>query len=211
MTRDQIITNSRKLIYETDSSNSHFTPEELTDWYEDWHRDIASFSKWPRAEATVTDGSVIGQSTYQIDATKVLQIQQVYYAGKPIDMKSMEFLDEYDDDWRSVTNNTPLYAYMKDSDVLGLYPAPKVTADEIRVRYVKIPNVSTVGTDVPDVSVSYHITAELYIAAKAHRSIGNIDEADRYDGLYNSKRMEVKGLVKIPEKRDGWDWVAGDL
>jgi len=206
MTRDEIIANARKLIYETDSDNSHFTPEEMVAWYEDWHRDVALWSKWPKAEATVTNGSVISQSTYPIDATKVLEILKIYYAGKPLDMKTIEFLDDINPGWRSVTNDTPIYSYMMDSDVIGLYPAPKVAEDEIRVRYVKIPNASTTGLDVPDISVGYHTSGELYIAAKAHRSIGNSEEADKMDTLYILKKKEIKGAIKSPEKQQGWDW-----
>ena len=206
MTRDEIIANARKLIYETDSSNSHFTPEEMIAWYEDWHRDIAMYSKWPKAEATVTGGSIIGQSTYPIDASKVLEILKVYYNKKPIEMKTVEFLDEIDPEWRTVEDDDPEYVYMMDSDVIGFYPAPKTAGDEIRLRYVKIPNKSTVGMDVPDVSVGYHISGGLYIAAQALRSIGNSDEADKMDTLYMLKKKEVKGAIKSPEKQQGWDW-----
>lgn len=206
MTRDEIVANARKLIYETDSSNSHFTPEEMITWYEDWHRDVALWSKWPRAEATVTGGSIVGQSTYPIDVEKVLEILKVYYKGKPLDMKTVDFLDEFDPEWRSVNDDDPIYAYMMDSDVIGLYPAPKTAADEIRLRYVKIPNESTTGNDVPDVAMGYHISGGLYIAAQAHRSIGNSDEADKLDVMYMLKKKEVKGAIKSPEKQQGWDW-----
>lgn len=212
MDRQAIRERGRLAIYETDAANSHFYDTDLNKWLDDWQEDMAAWLQWPRAEATVDGNSLLDTRDYAIDVSKVLRILKVYFNKVPLEMVGEDYLDRYDKEWRNAVSDKPIYAYMIDTDVLGLYPPPSAdyVGKEILIKYVRRPTAFALDATEPDLPGPYHTTGGLYLAWQANISVGNTEEGKRLFAMYNGMRGELKSRVKAVERKEGWEWTGED-
>jgi hypothetical protein len=88
---------------------------------------------------TLTSGTTSGTSEYPIPNDvigKALTIECVMYDGTPLPCVSQNWLDAHNRYWRTAPVGTPQYYYHRGFSVVGLYPNPDTTDEDILTVYV---------------------------------------------------------------------------
>lgn len=197
---------TRRLLDETDSSNSNFQDTELTDYLNKALRKVATELEWPIARATAT--SVSGQAHYALPSNFLLLLD-VFFDGKKLDFKDLQDMPAHDSNYLSASPDLPKLAYHADNDQIGLYPAPSIAyaAKSIYIDYIKFATDLSADADVPDLLTVVADLLPYWAANLANLRAGNLKTADYFRGLYASEMKILKPkVVKFSEELLGLRW-----
>lgn len=214
MTLSTIMTEARRLLNVVNDTNV-ITNAELTSWANFWMRDICAFLEWPMQGTVAT--SVTGQRTYTLD-TDFMKLQEVHFKKGGGDFARLPIITRNDltsifgKGWYSQANGQPSHAYMADNAVLGLHPPPDASnagAAYIRLFYIAVPTAMSADADEPDIHVSYHDTAPLFVAAFGFAKLKNMEAHNNLMKLYWERRQQLRTPVtKMADELAGWRWTG---
>lgn len=202
----QLRTDTRRLIDETDSSNSSYEDSELNDYLNQAARKIAGLLEWTIATYTAT--SVESQAQYTLPSG-MLYICEVHFDGKPISIVDRSDLSGLYGEWMNADDGEPVVAYRADNNVLGFYQAPSVdfAGKTITIQTIKLPTDLTADGDVVDLHELLQDAMPLRAAMFAQVRAGNFKAAQFLEALFDKEILGVKSKInKFAEDLASFRW-----
>lgn len=164
---------------------------------------------------TTTFNSVASQMEYDLNSlvTDFLIVSDdggVAYNNDPLDPRDIEWLDKYNDGWRSAAAGTPEYFYMRQLVYLGIVPKPSsAVTNGIKIYYVPKPTTLSDDADVPFFGLNaledYHEACSDYAAWKGLELRRRYDEATYFKNKFLEQKDKylASATEAKPDKRQG--------
>src|ERR1017187_6450434 len=109
---------TRRYINEEDSTNSHFTDPEITDYLNQAVLFLGSQMEWPEQIDQAT--AVSGQALYQLPADFV-ELTDIYFNNSKLVLLERADLGQISPSWQQDPASTPTVAYRYNRNTIGLY------------------------------------------------------------------------------------------
>ena len=206
-----LILATRRYVNELDSTNSHFTDSELTDYLNQAVMFLGTQMEWPEQVDQAT--AVAGQALYQLPAD-FIELADVYFNSvNPVHLAILEREDlgGISPSWQTDVPSTPRVAYRYNRNTIGLYPPPDTNQTDytIQIQYVYLPVAMVNPTDVPDLHTAFQMCLPFYAAFLCESRLGNDKKADIQ--LQNFKRHMDALKSKVQKFSDDllrfrWAW-----
>lgn len=218
----QILTQSRKLANDTDSSNPFASDTEFYTFITDWLQEVAMEYGYPHKTDTVAyavgEGGAADADNIDIDIQTVILVNYEPTGGTPYRLmpRTEAEMAAQDANWRSASNGTPSYYIIQDTETAGtneLGPQRTITTDRpvsiagtMRIYALQIPAVLAAGTNSPIYSAALHKSAVYYVTAQMLLPI-NIQKADYFLKLHHDKLRRCKTLLQktVDSATQIWD------
>ncbi len=206
-----LILATRRYVNELDSTNSHFTDSEITDYLNQAVTFLGTQMEWPEQVDQAT--AIPNQALYQLPGDFVALTDVYFNNVNPIHLVILERADlgQISPAWQSDPASSPRIAYRYNRNTIGLYPVPddKQTDYTIQIQYIHLPADLVLTTDVPDLHTAFQMCLPFYAAFLCESKMGNDKKADT--DLLNFDRHR-KGLMSKVQKysddllRFRWGW-----
>lgn len=171
-TRSQLVARTRILLNERDSSNSHWTDEEIRTALGQGVRFLGTVMEWAQQTSEAT--SQENKRTYGLPSD-FISLVDVYFDSKPLSVVSREDMPSINSDWMIQEAGEPQWAYKSDNAQIGLHPKPSsdYASKQIQIHYVKVPPSLENDDAEPDLHVSFHDCLPFYAAYFLQKGLGN--------------------------------------
>jgi hypothetical protein len=206
-----LITATRRYINEQDSTNSHFTDPELTDYLNQGVMFLGTQMEWPEQVDQAT--AVPNQALYQLP-DDFIELTDVYFNSvNPVHLAILEREDlgGISPAWQTDPASTPRIAYRYNRNTIGLYPVPdaKQTDYTIQIQYIYMPAPLVNTTDVPDLHTAFQMCLPFYAAYLCESKLGNDKKSEIQ--IQNFKRHMDALKSKVQKFSDDllrfrWGW-----
>jgi len=197
MLRPALLAQTRALIDETDSANSHFTDAQIYGDLNQAIRYLGTDLEWPLQLAQATP--VAEQSTYTLPEN-FISLSDVFYDNQQLIIVDRADLAHIRSDWQNATSGLPLYAYKADNVKIGLYPKPSAdrvaNSEVIQIQYIKVPPDLTDDVTAPDLHVAFHDCLPFYAAFLLEHKMGNDKRAQVNLALYENQKKRLTSHVQ---------------
>lgn len=209
----QTIRNESRRLLNVPAGSNLIPDAELTSWANFWMRDLCAYLEWPMISGVAT--TVSGQRTYTLPSD-FLKLQEVHFKQDGGDFKRLPIVTRNDlatlqgKGWFSDANGKPVRVYMADNAVLGLHPPPDATnagSGYLRIFYIGVPTAMSSDADEPDIHVSFHDTAPIFVAAFGFLKLKNQDAHNNLMRLYFVRRDQLRlPITKMADELKGFRW-----
>ena len=206
-----LILATRRYINEQDSTNSHFSDQEITDYLNQAVMFLGTQMEWP--EQVDTAQATPNQALYQLP-NDFIELTDVYFNSlNPIHLPILERADlgNISPAWQTDPPSTPRIAYRFNRNTIGLYPVPDnlQTDYTIQIQYIYMPATLVNLTDVPDLHTAFQMCLPFYAAFLCETKLGN-DKKSETD-LENFDRHRKALMSKVQKYSDDllrfrWAW-----
>ena len=200
--RPALLTATRKLIDEKDSTNSHWTNDEIYTEINAAIRQLGVDLEWPLQLRQATP--VAEQAVYDL-GDDFVSLNEAYYDNMPLIILDRADLPAIRSDWQNEQSGLPRYAYRQDNSRLGLYPKPSAdnvaNSEEIQIQIIKIPADLSDDVTAPDLNAAFHDCIPFYAAFILEHSLGNDKRAQLDFTLYESHKKRL--TPKVQKFSDG--------
>lgn len=202
-TLQQLVSQTRVLIDQTDSTNSNFTDSELTGFLNEALQFGATQCGWPRDQIQVQVESNVGSYTLPSD---FLSLRNVYFGDpttngdvRPIAIMTEEQLRERYPNWleTGTTNNgRPVACFLLDRATVHIYPRPNATESAsgkyLILSYTYYPAAMSADGDYPDLPDAYHDYLKFYAGHLCYAGkLKNAERSKEYLDLF-IKQMKLQ-------------------
>ncbi len=167
-----------------DSDKAFVIPESVDDWVNEACLDVAIRLQLTKQQTTGTT-SATGTIALPADFVKSLTLTALL-SSSDAEQTRIEFVDDdIYDSWRLAEATPPAGAFGR---IFGsnIETYPNVVSMAYTLRYLYAPATLDSNADVPDLPVEQHIRLVNYARAHAKYQEGELDEGDRYMGLYQA-------------------------
>lgn len=206
LTRQQIRTQVRALIDQTDTGNTKFTDTELNEYIGEAVNYAAVQIEYPRDFIEVQVEQNVGDYTLLTDA---LIVRTAYFGNKstandigPLQIISEEQLTALFPAWldESGTNTgRPTYLIVKDRNTVSIFPKPNATQSatgkKLILDYIYNPAALNSDSDIPDLPVPFHNILQFYAGHLAYIRLTNSDMSIKLMNIFAAKVKELKVSV----------------
>jgi len=221
-TLQQIRSQSRNLINQTDSTNSHVDDTTLNDFINQAVRFTGTQIEYPRDFVEVQVEEAVGAYTVPSD---MLIIRTAYFGDKsiqgdlrPLSIISEETLREMKRNWleeTSVNVGRPERIILLDRNTVFVEPRPDVensaSGKKLIMDYVYVPGTLTSDSQSPDLPLPFHDILSFYAAHLAYLKMTNQEMADKMYANFEKKIEILKPSVTRETKEGmGWQWGFSD-
>src|SRR3990167_4059700 len=205
-----ILTQTRRIVNETDSGNTHCSDVELSTWTNVWLNDSAIFLDYPRASTQIATTN--GISTYSLPTDFLYSLEAFYdqvASGGELKLEELaqnQLEEVYSREWRQDASSDPYHYYFPDISVIAVHPPPNSAnagASTLRLFYVQTPAELALSTDTPDLPTAYHYTAPYFVASQCFLKIGEVDLYDRMLAFYDKQRTLFRSKVYRKTNTEG--------
>ncbi len=206
MTVEEMITESRSIFNQTDSSNSAITDSQLTEWANQYYRRIqALLGTLPMKERDYTQAETVSLNarTLYIDHVRILEGATSVY--KTLQMIGLDQLIAIDPDFENTAVNVPQFAVRTGTFTMRLYPAPNSdnTASTVRTHGQEFPSdLST--SDTPDLPLHTHDIFPHWMAYRAFKQIGMKEESVEQLVITRERFKELKSSADNLQRERRW-------
>lgn len=195
--RPALLSQTRALIDETDSSNSHFTDAQIYTDLNQAIRYLGTDLEWPLQTAQATP--IAEQAVYTLPENFV-SLSDVFYDNKQLIILERADLSFINNNWQDDVSGLPVYAYKSDNAKIGLYPKPSSTwtanSELIQIQYIKIPADLTDDVTAPDIHAAFHDCLPFYAAFMLEHKMGNDKRAQLNLSLYEAHKKRLTSRVQ---------------
>jgi hypothetical protein len=206
-----LILSTRRLVNETDATNSHFTDSEITDYLNQAVTFLGTQMEWPEQIDTAT--AVPNQALYQLPADFIELVDVYFNALNPVHLAILERADlgQISPAWQTDPASTPRIAYRYNRNTIGLYPVPDANQTDytIQIDYIYLPASLVLTTDVPNLHTAFQMALPFYAAFLCESKLGNDKKAEA--DLSNFERHRKVVMSKVQKYSDDllrfrWGW-----
>lgn len=195
--RPALLSATRLLIDETDSTNSHFTDSQIYGFLNQAIRYLGVDVEWPIQAAQAT--AVAEQAVYTLP-DDFISLLDVYYDNNLLAIIDRKDLSAIRQDWQNAVSGLPLYCYKSDNAKMGLYPKPSSTytanSEVIQIQYVKVPPDLADDVTAPDLHSAFHDCLPFYASFLCEKSMGNLKASDHDMNLYELHKKRLTSKVQ---------------
>ena len=207
-TLSSIRTDTRRLINETNTANTHCSETELNSWINMWQADIGIFLGLPKKSSRITTTVNIATYTLPSDFSYALEVfyDQSLSGGEikleGTDQSELEIL--YSREWRQDASSDPFHYYFpgvetSTVEVIAVHPPPNAAnagSNRIRLFYVAMAPTLSDDTDQPTIPDAYHNSAQYFTSALCFLKMGEIASYDRTVLAYREMRQIYKDQIE---------------
>ena len=225
MINSQILTQSRILAADVDTTNPYTTDAQAYFYIDNWGIDLARYLKFPRKidviSFAVGDGGSATSNNMDTDIVSILGVTMAPSSGSnylKLRPRTETDMDALEPAWRdtSVGNGKPKYYVIRDAITVSTsnYPQKTITTDRaldeamtMRIHGIMAPApLGSTGTASPALPLEFHETGAYYTAWKMLLP-RNITKAEYYRQLYISERRRLKSQMAefIDPQTEVWD------
>lgn len=206
-----LILATRRYINELDSTNSHFTDPEITDYLNQAVTFLGTQMEWP--EQVDTSIAVANQALYQLPNDFIELVDVYFNAVNPVHLTILERADlgQISPAWQTDPASTPRIAYRFNRNTIGLYPSPDANQTDytLQIQYIYIPATLINTTDTPDLHTAFQMCLPFYSAFLCENRLGNDKKAEI--DLTNFDRHRKALMSKVQKYSDDlmrfrWAW-----
>lgn len=192
-----------------DTSEAQFNLATIDRWLNDAQVDVVRRTEVLQGSTVLT--STANTKDYALP-TDLLSIRRVEYGGAKLQGTTLDELDKSAPN-RAVSypSDTPSSFYFWNRR-LYLYPAPSTGGSNIEVFYIRLPLLLAIGTDIPEVPVSFHEDLVRYAVARGKELDEETEDATRIYQDYEN-RLAVSQAESTSPHSDSYSAVrtlAGD-
>lgn len=195
--RPALLTQTRALIDETDSDNSHFTDSQIYLDINQAIRYLGTDLEWPIQTAQAT--AVTDQAVYTLPED-FISLMDVFYDNSQLVIVERADLAHLRRDWQNAESGLPGYAYKSDNRKFGVYPKPSsdhtAESEVIQIQYVKIPADLEDDITAPDLHAAFHDCLPFYAAFLLEHKMGNDKRAQVNLSLYETHKKRLTSRVQ---------------
>lgn len=202
-------TSVRRLINEEDSSDSHFTDDEINDYLNQATMFLGTQMEWPLQTSIAS--SVQDQALYSLPSD-FISLVDVYFDNGKLDVLEREDLSAINPRWQDSDSGTPQYIYKADNAVIGLYPPPNSANSNlnIQIQYIQVPATLSGDSDVPDIHTAFQMCLPFYAAFLCETKLGNDKKAQTDLTYYEShKKALMSKLQRFSDDLYRFRWTTG--
>lgn len=194
-TLTDLILATRRYINEEDSTNSHHTDSEITDYLNQGQTFLGSEMEWniQTDVATVVSGTAL----YALP-DDFLVLLDCYFDNRRITILERADLARLSSTWQNDIAAIPNVAYKAAQNTIGLYPAPDTTQNGkvLQIQYVRMPATLINSSDIPDVHTAYQMCLPFYAAYLCDKKDGNLKNSLQHLSEYNDHRKALMSKVQ---------------
>ena len=214
MQLSEIITQARSLINQTDALNSQITNSQLIGWANEAYRAIITrLGAIP--EETFTLSSAVGDISLDADILNLLRCRcynpdnSTY---EPLEIISMDTLDNIDSGWASADTGTPKYFVRKNTFTGYLYPQPDTAhiGQVLSLDAIAFPTELSADSDTPSfLPKNLHDLIPHFMAWRGWSQMGQPDRATN-EIIYFNTQMKADRQIssKFSGQQNQWRWWA---
>lgn len=203
-------------------TNSKFTPTQANELINQAIRYIAVRTTWPRKMYSVQ--AVEDQENYTLPTDNML-ILNAWFGNvsvrrdvRPIDLLTVETLDEINPFWMDETSDTqgrPTRVILRERTVAIIDPRPNAeesaTGKKLHLQYIYEPATLSSDSANPDIGTAFHDHIHVYAAHLAYLGkLANPKMANDLLKLVNVKVDEIKPVTTKDVERMGWVFSSDD-
>lgn len=208
-----MLTESRLIFGEPDTSNTHVDNSQLTTWANEFYRlvcvKLRSMPIKERTYDTPTGASptiTLNSGTITVDIAKIyVRPDNVWRELKVIDLYELLALDE---DWENAAVGIPTHLVKMDTFSMRLYPPPNTSiesqTDAIKTYGMASPTALSSSTDTPNLPIHLHDLFPHYMAYKAFTRLQDKDAAANQLIWVREWLKESKNIAVNHSKSRGW-------
>jgi len=222
-TLQQIRSQTRVLISETDEANSHFSNSELNSFTNQAINFLTTLIEYPRdiVEIQVEDGVGI----YSL-LSDTLIIRTAYFGDvnvkddiKPLKVLTEETLKELFPTWLDETTDTrgrPRYLILLNRKQIFIYPRPdtaeSASGKKVILGYIFRPTDLSADGDTPDLPTPYHTLLQFYAAHMCYAGkLQRIDISNNMFTIFTTKVQALKPtMIKEAQELLRFQWGETD-
>ena len=207
-TLSSIRTDTRRLINETNTVNTHCSETELNSWVNMWQSDIGIFLGLPKKSSRTATTVNIATYTLPSDFSYALELfyDQTLSGGEikleETDQSELELL--YSREWRQDASTDPFHYYFpgvetSTTEVIAIHPPPNAAnagSNKMRLFYVAIAPTLSDDVDQPTIPDAYHNSAQYFVSAICFFKMGEIAAYDRMTLAYREMRQVYKDQIE---------------
>lgn len=199
---------TRRYINEEDSSNSHFTDDELNDYLNQAVIFLGTQMEWP--VQIETTAAVQDQALYQLPSDFV-SLVDAYFDNSKLRILDRADMGGVSTVWQQDPSSTPKVLYRASQSVFGLYPPPDSTQSGklVQIQYIQMPATLSQDADIPDLHDAFHICLPFYAAFICDYKLGNDKKSELHLQRYEQHRKALMSKVQNFSddiKRFRWAW-----
>lgn len=195
--RPALLTQTRALIDETDSDNSHFTDAQIYLDINQAIRNLGADLEWPLQSAQAT--AIADQAVYALPED-FISLSDVFFNNRQLIVLERADLGHIRSDWQNAEAGTPTYAYKSDNQKFGLYPKPSTeeTSDSevIQIQYIKIPADLEDDNTLPDLHIAFHDCLPFYAAFLLEHKMGNDKRSQTNFSIYETHKKRLTSKLQ---------------
>lgn len=198
----EMITQTREIINETDSSNSHVTNSQLTTYLNEATRVILStIRSLPRElySTTAAETITLEDTTLAADHAFLEDTNSKYY---PLSLIDFDLFCKLFPNWLSDDTNKPAYLVRETMFNYRLYPAPdsNYLGKTLKIYLRKFPTEMSTDTDEPDLPLNMH---DLYPHYAAYRAFPKLNQYDKSSAEYSIFNNMLRTYHSVSTKTRG--------
>lgn len=186
---------TRRLLDEEDTTNTHFTDTELNDYLNQGTAFLGVDLEWPIQTSVAT--TVLSQVLYALPDDFV-ELTEAYLDNKRLFVCQRDDLSSMGGTtWQDAEDGAPYAIYKADNAVVGLFPPPNAdyAALDLQVQYVKVPETMTSDVDIPDLHIAYQVCLPFYAAYMGEGKLGNDKKAALHLQSYTLHKRALMSKV----------------
>ena len=209
-----MLTETRLIIGEPDTSNSHFTDNsQFTSWANEFYRlACVKLRSTPIKERTYTTpaGSsptvTLNSGTISVDIAKIyVRPDNEWRKLKVIDLEELAAIDG---DWENATVGIPTHLVLMDTFTAMLYPPPNTSiesqASSLKTYGLESPTALSSSTDTPNLPIHVQDLFPHYIAYKAFTRLQDKESAANQLIWVREWLKESSHIAMNRTKSKGW-------
>lgn len=188
-------TRVRKYISEEDSTNSHFTNDELDDYLNQAVTFLGTQMEWPEQ---VDQASAVAEQTLYELPTDFVALVDVYFDSTKLQVLERGDLGQINPSWQDDESGTPRVVYRNNRNIIGLYPTPDTSQDGkiIQIQYIYLPATLSDDADVPDLHEAFQMCLPFYAAFICDYSLGNMKQSDVHLAKYEYHKKALMSKIQ---------------
>ena len=227
MLNSQILTQSRLLSADTDSTNPYTTDAQGYFYIDNWGIDLARYLKYPRKIDVISfaigDGAAATSNNMDNDIITILGVTMAPSSGSSylvLKPRTESEMDNLDPAWRDTGrgNAKPAYYIIRDTIAVGTsnFPQKTITTDRsldeamtMRIHGIMAPApLGSTGTNSPALPPEFHETGTYFTAWKMLLP-RNPTKAEDFRRLYINERRRIKAewAEFLDSNTEVWDVV----
>ena len=214
-TLSELITESRKIIGQTDSSNSQISDSQLTTWLNDaYESTLITLRHIPKksADLAVTAQAVtLDDGTLTIDSARLKNPDNSEkYAD--LEVISLDELMALDPDWENATATFPTHLVRTGVLTASLYPPPKASVialtTPLRLYGLEAPDAMSASSDTPSLLPAHlHRILPHWAAFRSFSALNDEPRATQQLTLFRGQVKDNKAIAtEFSRKLGRWKW-----
>lgn len=212
-TLSQLLTDTRRFIGETDSTNTHFSDTVLTDWLNEAYRKFVTVRRHlpvTSEDYAVTGAAVsLASTTAKVDYAKIKNPDN---GGKytPLTIITFDELMERDPDYEDAATGLPRFLVPLSYTSARLYPPPSdsviAQATPLRTHGLEVPSDLSDDNDTPSLRDVDQDALPFWPAYRAYSELNDAAKSTEFLTLWRSALKELGQDTSMAKSQNGFRW-----